>query len=435
MVALQILSKVILSKDIDIITGNDLTEDYFLEYEDEYNFVMSHYKEFGNVPDKATFLAKFPDVELVEVSESDDYLIKTIREEWTFNAAAPIVQQMAKLLKTDANAAVEYMIQSIPSLQPHHNCSGVDIVAQSRQRFEAYKKRRDHKGEQTFTTGFPELDDAIHGIERTEELIVLFARINNGKSFIAEKICTHIWQIGYNVGYLSPEMSPSSIGYRFDTLYKGFSNKSLMWANDDIDEAEYKQYIDELAKHDNKFLVATPMDFDKKITVTKLREWIKANELDMIAIDGITYLTDERGKRNDNTTTKLTNISEDLMSLTIELGVPILVVVQANRSGVINDAEDEDATPDLENIKDSDGIAANASKVLSLRHTKDGVLKIGIKKQRFGPIGGQLSYEWNPDNGEFKFMPKNDSHRRDDDDEEKPRRKRRKRSDAPEDAF
>ena len=435
MVALQILSKVILSKDIGIITSNDLTQDYFLEYVDEYDFIMNHYKEFGNVPDKATFLAKFPDVELVEVTESDDYLVHTIEEEWTFNTAVPVVQHMAKLLKTDANAAVEYMIQSIPSLQPHRSSSGVDIVAQSRQRFENYKKRKDHKDGQTFTTGFPELDDVIHGIERIEELIVLFARINNGKSFIAEKICTHIWQIGFNVGYLSPEMSPSSIGYRFDTLYKGFSNKSLMWASDDIDEEEYKKYIDELAKHDNKFLVATPMDFDKKITVTKLREWIKSNELDMVAIDGITYLTDERGRRGDNTTTRLTNISEDLMSLTIELGVPILVVVQANRSGVIADAEDEDATPDLENIKDSDGIAANASKVLSLRHTKDGILKIGIKKQRFGPIGAQLSYEWNPDNGEFKFIPKSES-RRHDDDEDKPRkRKARKRNEAPEDAF
>ena len=89
------------------------------------------------------------------------------------------------------------------------------------------------------------------------------------------------------------------------------------------------------------------------------------------------------------------------MSLSVELKVPILVVVQANRSGV---TEEED-TPELEHIKDSDGMGANASKVLSLKQTKDGVLKLQIKKQRFGPVGGKLSYKWDIDTGVFTFIP------------------------------
>lgn len=403
--ALQILSKVLLTKDISIIENNLLTEDYFVEYIDEYNYIMDHYKKYGNVPDKATFLSHFPDIEIVEVTESDDYLIDTICEEWTFNKSVPILKQAAKMLKTDANEAVRYMLQTVKDLQPRRSITGIDIIAQSKKRYDDYVERRDHKDAWTYTTGFPELDNIIHGIERQEELIVLFARINNGKSFVAEKICTHVWQLGANVGYISPEMSANSIGYRFDTLYKGFSNKGLMWANNQLDNDEYKNYIDNLSEHTNKFLVATPIDFDRRITVSKLREWVKHNKLDLIAIDGITYMTDERGKRGDNKTTTLTNISEDLMSLSIELTIPILVVVQANRAGVTPDVEDMDSTPDLENIKDSDGIAANASKVLSLRHTKDGILKIGVKKQRFGPVGGQLNYRWQPDTGEFEFIP------------------------------
>ncbi len=38
---------------------------------------------------------------------------------------------------------------------------------------------------------------------------------------------------------------------------------------------EYKSYIDELAKKQNRFIVATPIDFDRKITVTKLKNWVK----------------------------------------------------------------------------------------------------------------------------------------------------------------
>ena len=436
-VALQILSKVLLTKDISIIENNFLTEDYFPEYLDEYNYIIDHYKKYGNVPDKATFLSNFPDVELVEVTESDEYLVDTIYEEWTFNKSVPVLKNAAKLMKTDANEAVRYMLQSIKDLQPKRSIVSVDIITQAIERYNHFIERSEHKDEWTYPPGFPELDDIIHGIEVQEELIVLFARINNGKSFVAEKICTHVWQLGVNVGYISPEMSAMSIGYRFDTLFKGFSNKGLMWAQKDFDKESYKNYIDSLQEtYKNKFLVATPIDFDRRITVSKLREWVKQNKLDFIAIDGITYMTDERGKRGDNKTTTLTNISEDLMSLSIEMKIPILVVVQANRSGVVQDTEEADGgTPDLENIKDSDGIAANASKVLSLRHTKEGVLKIGIKKQRFGPVGGQISYQWNPDIGEFRFIGEEGFTGRSREEDEEPKQRRKHKAESNEDVF
>ena len=89
MIALQVLSKVIASKDISFLEDNLLTVDYFVGYEDEYNFITEHYKQYGNVPDKATFLSKFPQIELVEVTESDRYLVDTIREEYLYYKSVP----------------------------------------------------------------------------------------------------------------------------------------------------------------------------------------------------------------------------------------------------------------------------------------------------------------------------------------------------------
>jgi replicative DNA helicase len=297
------------------------------------------------------------------------------------------------------------MLQATKQLQPDYQLKGVDIVHDGQDRYDEFLKRKDHQDEWFFTTGFPELDDIVHGIQRTEELVVIFARINQGKSWVLEKMCTHIWQLGFNVGYVSPEMSATSIGYRFDTLYKNFSNRALMWGKDEVSNDEYKDYMDELKENEHSFIVSTPLDFQKKITITKLRNWIKKFKLDIIAIDGITYLTDERYQRGDNKTTTLTNISEDLMSLSIEMNIPILVVVQANRSGVID--KDASGTPELENIKDSDGIAANASKVFPIRQ-RDSQLEIGIKKQRFGPVGGKVNYSWDIDTGTFTYVPAED---------------------------
>ena len=405
MVALQILSKILATKDISIIENNLLTEDYFVGYTDEYNFILRHVKEYGSVPDKATFLSKF-DIDLVEVTESDRYLVDTIREEYLYYKSVPVVQKVAELLKSDANAAAEYMIHALKDLQPTYRLGGIDIIADAQERYDQFIERREHQDEWFFTCGFEELDELIHGIQREEELFVIFARTNQGKSWVLEKMCTHVWQIGFNVGYISPEMGASSVGYRFDTLYNNFSNKGLMWGKDDVKESDYKDYIEELMQKKNKFIVATPNDFDRKITVTKLKNWIQQYDLNLVAVDGITYMTDERFQRGDSKTTQLTHISEDLMSLSMEMKVPILIVVQANRSGVVQD--DDGGTPELETIRDSDGISHNASKVISIRQTKDGILKMEVKKQRFGSVGGKLHYSWDINTGSFIFVPSDD---------------------------
>lgn len=433
MVALQIISKCLSTQDISIIENNILTKEYFVGYEDEYQFLIDHKKEYGNVPDKATFLSKFPEVDIVEVTESDRYLVDTIREEYLYYKSVPVVQKVAELLKTDANAAAEYMVHALKDLQPNYRLGGIDIIAESDERFNQFMERKEHQDEYFFTCGFEELDDLIHGIQREEELFVIFARTNQGKSWVLEKMCTHIWQIGYNVGYISPEMGASSVGYRFDTLNKNFSNKGLMWGKDDVDEEEYAEYLKSLKTTKNKFIVATPNDFDRKITVTKLKNWIQQYKLDIVAVDGITYMTDERYKRGDTKTTTLTNISEDLMSLSMEMRVPILIVVQANRGGVAND--DMDGTPELETIRDSDGISHNASKVISIRQTKDGILKIEVKKQRFGAVGGKLNYSWNVNTGEFLFVPSYDDAEPEEKTEKKTRDVKRQFKGDKEDVF
>lgn len=389
--------------DNSIIEDNLLTDDYFVGYESEYNFIQDHVKQYGNVPDKATFLHSFPDIELVDVTESDKYLIDTVREEYLYYKSIPVIQKAAELLKNDSNAAAEYMINAMKDLQPSYSLGGVDIIADAKLRYEQFIDRRDKQEDWFFNCGFTELDDLIHGIQRGEELFVIFARTNQGKSWVLEKMCVNVWDTGYNVGYISPEMGPTSIGYRFDTLYRHYSNNALMSGIDDVEPMSYEKYINELSAKENKFIVSTPADFDKKITVSKIRNWIKQYKLDMVAIDGITYMTDERYARGDNKTTSLTNISEDLMELSIELKVPILVVVQANRGGVIDKGKSD--TPELEHIRDSDGIAHNASKVISIHQKERGVLNMIVKKQRFGAVGGKITYHWDINTGDFQFIP------------------------------
>lgn len=395
MVELQVLSKILKDKNLSLLTLNNITDDYFVTYTSEYEFIRDHVHKYGNVPDKETFLAKFPDFTIVEVAETDKYLIDTFNEEHLYAMAVPVVNKIAELMQTDANAAIEYLGSQLENLRVRSAVMGTDIISQARRRYEEYEEMRANPEKFQIATGFDQLDRIIGGWRRGEELVVMFARTGQGKSWLLIKSLQHAWRLGYRVGLIEPEMSDVKTGYRFDTLYGHMSNRAMVRGED---LPEYAQYIDDLEKRQNPFFVVSPKEFNRRITVSKLRSFIQTNNIDILGIDGISYLTDERMRRGDNRTTQLTNISEDLMDLSIELGVPIIVVAQSNREGA-----KEDKAPGLENIRDSDGIAYNCSVAISIRQ-KDSKAEMNVEKNRNGVTGDKLSYLWDIDTGKFTFV-------------------------------
>lgn len=401
MVVLQILNKVIKNSDMGLIINNNLSKEMFIDYENEFDYIWNFYTSYGKVPDKETFLSEFKDFNLLDVTESDKFLIDKLSEEFLYYKTVPVVQQVAQLLKTNSDDAVNYLLKELPNLTSIQQTEGTDIIQKADLRLIEYNKKLDGDKKSYVPSGFEELDDIFKGFSKGEELVVLFARIGQGKSWVLNKMLSHAWQVGLNVGLISPEMSANKIGYRFDTLVQHFSNKHLVWGEK---EDGYEEYIHNLKDKQNKYIVTIPQDFNRKITVSKIKTFCQKNKIDILGIDGITYLTDERYKKGDNRTTMLTNISEDLMSLSIELKIPILVVVQSNRGGVNKDNENE--APDLENIKDSDGIAANATKVIAIRQkTSDNIIQLCIRKHRDGKTGQTLLYQFDFDNGTFNYVP------------------------------
>ena len=396
MIQIQALCKILAEKSVELVYQNDLTSEHFQGYADHFDFIMNHYKQYGNVPDLATFLDKFPEFTPIEVAETDEYLVEKLNEELQCQKFIPIIMKTHELLQSDSIAAIDYMRSQIREIEEGGPECGVDIIKQAHDRYESYEQKKNSDGTWFLPSGFKEIDDAIGGLAPGEEFVVFFARTNQGKSWALAQTATINWKVGNNVGFVSPEMSYDMIGYRFDTLNEHFPNFEL-YAGRPVDNYE-KYILDLMEMAGNSFRVATPQDFNKRITVSKLRKFCNKYKLDILCIDGIKYLSDERYKRGDNLTTSLTNISEDLISLSIELHIPIVVVVQANRDGV----EENGEAPSLESIRDSDGIAQNATKVFSLRQHNN-KLKIKIAKCRTGKVGTTFCYDWDINVGKFEY--------------------------------
>ena len=397
MIELQVINKILNTGKDDIIKNYNITDEYFTEYKEEWKFIRDHKETYGNIPDIETFLAEFKDFDVIKVNETDEYLAKTFEEEHLYTIATPILKKVDDLYQENSYEAVRYLQNHIEELELKSFVQGIDIIHEAQSRLDEYLEVKANSDSKFIPSGFEELDEIIGGFHTGEELVVLFARTNQGKSWVLLKMVNHAWKMKKRVGLLEPEMSANRIGYRFDTWENNVSNSKLV-RGEDVED--YEEYIQNLKQSETPLFVVHPKDFQRKVTVSKLKTFVESNKLDMLAIDGISYLKDERKERGDNKTTQLTNISEDLMELSIELGVPVIIVAQSNREGTL--------TEDLEltNIRDSDGIAYNASIVIAVQQ-KNNELHLSLKKSRNSSVNAKLTYLWNIDEGRLDYIPSN----------------------------
>ena len=412
MVEQSIISKILESGSLDSLHSNNITAEMFLTCGDEISFILRHSEQYKQVPDKVTFLAQFHDFQMLEVSESMDYLSYKLKEAYTYTKLVPIIQSAADKVRDDSISAIDYLKEALSDLEKavpvSGNKDGYDIITQAKDRLAEYKKRCEVKGLIGIPTGIPKLDELTNGWLWGEELVVITGRTNVGKSWMAEYFATIAFNLGYKILFYSGEMSKEIIGFRFDTLNKHFSNSGLLngagtlGKKPDTDGGsylaeDYENYINQLSQKSG-FVVVTPDDFNgRKPNVDELKELAIKHSADLIVVDQLSLMADKR--KADIPRIAYGNIAEDLFLMSKELRKPVLLLAQANREAVKNRKKGE--SPELHDLAESDLVGQNSSRVLSLS-VIDGTLKIALKKNRYGVNNKEVLMIWDINTGYLK---------------------------------
>lgn len=394
--AILIINKLLQTKNFDIIKTNNLDVSQFIGCQEEFNFIVEHQKKYGNVPDEMPFAERFPNFEPVLVNETDEYLVDKLHEEYGFQKFSEMLPKLNAKLKEDSRLAYDFLRDNMTNLRPHTVCKGFDIISGAEKRYEEYHNKKTATTPLTISTGFPELDEIIGGIESGEELITCIARTGVGKSWFLTKLLSTSWAQGKKVGLYSGEMDVTNVGYRFDALNGHISHLSLMRG---AQINEYDKYIDNLKESKNKFIVVTQRDFGGKPTVQQLRNFVDANGIEVLGVDQLSLMDDGRANKNDPLRLRLAHITEDLFTLSTEYKIPVIALAQANRDTSKRDTE----APELENIKESDDISHNSSKCIGLAKNNNRLI-LSVMKNRYGRTGDKLFYAWDVDGGNFTHL-------------------------------
>ncbi len=181
MIQLQFLNYILNTKDNSLITLNNLDKKYFSQYTTEWEYILNHLKEYGNIPDKETFLSVFPNFELIKVEETPSYLISELFKDYQTKQLTITFNEVRKhLLVGDTEKAISSYHGASEKLNAGVALQCVDILKDT-SRYDAYIERTQNFDKYYIKTGFPELDSIIGGWDREEELATIIARTNVGK--------------------------------------------------------------------------------------------------------------------------------------------------------------------------------------------------------------------------------------------------------------
>lgn len=399
MIQLQFLNKLITTKDSSLLLMNNLTEEFFSDYREEYRWIKEHLNKYGNCPDIHSFVAKFPNFDVVDVTETTTYLIDELYQDYNKRKLASVFNRVRDLINQDKidEAMAVYTTAASDIVQSTH-LETVDIF-QNTSRYNDYVDKCTSFDKFYIKTGFKELDELIGGWDRLEELGTIVARPGVGKSWILHKVALAAAEQGLTVGIYSGEMSENKVGYRIDTLISHISNSAIMRGNDSV-QVDYKKYMEELPKKfKGTIKVLTPAMINGAASVTALRAFIEKENLDILCVDQHSLLEDDRRARNP--VEKAANISRDLKNLQVLKKIPIIAVSQQNR-------ESTDNGPSTANVAQSDRISQDSTVIVFLEQ-KDNVLTLNLVKARDSVNGKKLQYAVDFNRGIFTFIPTEES--------------------------
>ena len=244
---------------------------------------------------------------------------------------------------------------------------------------------RDKKGEYLgIPCGITELDEITNGFQ-DEELIIVGARPSAGKTALGLRVVANAAKDGIPVGFLSLEMSQTSLIQRLASMESGIPlseirrpYKLLKAEERDVCQAlesigGWPLFIDDAPNNDLFSVLGTARRL-RRIEGVRL---LVVDYLSLIAVSG--------GEPRHE---KVAFISSSLKALARDLKIPIIALSQLTR-----DAQGH--RPHLANIRESGAIEQDADVVIFIHVDEENPFtrELIVAKQRNGPIG-HVDVEW-----------------------------------------
>lgn len=239
-------------------------------------------------------------------------------------------------------------------------------------------------------TGFPEIDNKLAGLQRSD-LIILAARPSMGKTSLALDIARmSAVKHGKSVGIFSLEMSAQQLVDRMLASEAQVDSWKLRTGKVRSDE-EFDRISEALNRLSQSKIFIDDMPANNIIKMRSTARRLKSEHgLDLIIVDYLQLMSPTTRLKAESMVQQVTEISRSLKQLARELDVPVIALSQLSRA-----IEQRRGKPQLSDLRDSGSIEQDAD-IVAFIHSEDAykdhsertnIKELIIAKHRNGPTG------------------------------------------------
>lgn len=316
--------------DLTPVIEAKVTGDFFSNLEDRrvFDFIVSHWKEFGNVPSTSVVKENFPTYTLVKGRESYHYYLSEVRRRRKYGLLFEAVAEATELLEQDDLDEAEGVLSTglIRAQVEVSELRDTDIVQTWEQRLKIYEEWKTFgRVLRGIPSGFPTLDDGLRGFQ-DGQLITFVGAPKAGKSWMMLLMAMSAHDFGKTPLFLGFEMSNEEQEARHDALAAQVSYTRLL--NGTYSEQEWKRLQRALKRRrsGDPFIFASDPE---GATVSAVAAKIEQYRPDIVFIDGA-YMMEDEGpdKAPRGSPQALTNVTRSLKRLALGRKIPIVISTQ-----------------------------------------------------------------------------------------------------------
>lgn len=326
-----LLAAIVATGDMSEPMERRINEEFFDddEHREVFRFILKHWTDYSKVPSAGELKRNYPAYKLPETTEPLRYYVDQMCERRQYSIVQDALVRATDALQDDAVG--EALAALSAGLQDAHAQGSVlrnDVLTQEwGKRLKLYQDFARHPGRlRGMSTGFHTIDRATRGIQ-PEQYIALVGAQKSGKSTIMMHMAVHLnKEHDARVLMISFEMSREEQWARHDALRAKVSHTQMLDGKLKADGFKKLRKAFRDMEECEDFVLST--DISACTTVSGIRAQVEQAKPDVVFIDGVYLMLDERGER-PGTPQALTNISRDIKRMAQATKIPVVVSTQA----------------------------------------------------------------------------------------------------------
>ncbi len=402
---LQIVNHWLQSKEPHFLAKQGIDSTYFFALSDVVQFIETFCNNSkGQVPTSDLVAVEFEEFRKLNELDPIEYLVKQLREQKAYTEYAPVLSASATMIAEGKTFESMFRIRNdVDAIIKKYadKVGGYDWVKRAIDRYSDYMLKHGKTGLAGLPTGISKLDELTGGWLE-DDLILLAGRLNEGKSLLGAFFAFKVWMafklagITSPVAFVSTEMSALEVAYRLDTLKAHFSNRGLREGR--IHQHElYLEYLQELNKAENGLIILSQESNNgNPYKTTDILGMVESEHPGFLVIDQLYDIVDIRGEWDIRR--RIVNTSREIRDINLMTKTPTMVLTQAGREAAKEARKNSEATPEVDQIQESDAPAQKATRVITIRKMND-CFKMSLKKNRGGSKDEDVFMQADIDNG------------------------------------